>query len=329
MSSTAPVEERFSRRQVLRIVKISERQLSAWERQGFVQPSATLPTKINRSEEGNFRYSFSDLVTMKKLRQLRQSGILPSRIRSLYAALKARLPKMGNPWTELQVHADGKRLAVHFQGTIMEPLTGQLLLEYAPQKAQGNIRPLKQTRPLRRSVEPAWVRAERLFQAGLRYEEHQDTLPKAIRAYQKAIELNPHAVGPHINLGTIYYKLRLLEEAENCYRAALAADPGYALVYFNLGNVYDENDQWEEARRHYEQAIRLDSNYPDPHYNLALLYEKLGLHGKARQQWVTYVKLDPYSQWAATARQQIEKTSLQVLVPQKNLPAQTRNQNRS
>ena len=93
----------------------------------------------------------------------------------------------------------------------------------------------------------------------------------------------------------------------------MALDPNYALAHFNLANVVDERKQWEEARRHYEEAVCLSPNYPDPHYNLALVYEKLGRHGKARRQWLEYLKLDPYSQWAAVARQQLAKTSLRVL----------------
>jgi len=317
MGQTAPVEERFSRRQVLRILGISERQLSAWECRGFIQPSGPMPTGADGAGGEDHRYSFSDLVTMKKLWQLQRSGFPLSWMRSIHTALKARLPGAGNPWTELQVQAHGKRLAVHFRGSAMEPLTGQLLLEYAPREAPGKIRTLQRVKPPRRPSEPAWVRAERFFQAGLRYEENQETMPRAIRAYQKTIEINPRAVGAHINLGTIYYKLHLLEEAETCYRAALSIDPGYGLVHFNLGNVYDESKVWEKARHHYEEAIRLDPQYPDPHYNLALLYEKLGRHGKARQQWVAYLKLDPHTPWAATARQQLEKTSMRVILPQK------------
>ena len=317
MGNTAPIEERFSRRQVLRILGISERRLSAWERQGFIPSSGPLPTGADGSGGVDRRYSFSDLVAMKKLWQLQWSGIPLSGMRSLHAALKARLPGAGNPWTELQVQAHGKRLAVHFQGSAMEPLTGQLLLEYAPREAPGKIRTLRRGKPPRRPSESPGVRAERFFQAALRYEEHQETLPRAIRAYQKAIELNPRAVGAHINLGTIYYKLRLLEEAETCYRAALSIDPGYGLVHFNLGNVYDESKVWEKARHHYEEAIRLDPQYADPHYNLALLYEKLGHHGKARQQWVAYLKLDPHTPWAATARQQLEKTAMRGILPQR------------
>ena len=120
------------------------------------------------------------------------------------------------------------------------------------------------------------ARAEQFFVAGLRHEEKPETIPKAVRAYQKAITFNPQALGALINLGTIYYNCGDLGKAEECYRTALSVDPDYGLVYFNLGNVFEENNDLEPARRHYEQAVRLDPGYPDAHYNLALVYEKLG-----------------------------------------------------
>ncbi|MBI4459260.1 MAG: tetratricopeptide repeat protein [Acidobacteria bacterium] len=318
MDESTLIGKRFSRQQVLRMLGINPRWLSAWERHGFIEPSGGPSSGADR--EGRC-YSFSDLVALKKLRQLHQDGFSPAWMRSLYAALKARLPGVGNPWTELQMQPDGKRLAVHFHGSAMEPLTGQLLLEYAPAEEAGKVQILQRAGSPRQLGESAWVRAERFFQAGLRYEDRPEGIPRAIRAYHKAIEVNPRAVGAHINLGTLYYKLHRLEEAESCYRAALSIDPGYGLVHFNLGNVYDETRQWDKARHCYEEAIRLNPQYPDPHYNLALLYEKLGLHGRARQQWLAYLKLDPHSPWADTARRQVEKTSMQVILPQR--PSET------
>ncbi|MBI1956439.1 MAG: MerR family transcriptional regulator, partial [Acidobacteria bacterium] len=83
MGHTAPIEERFSRRQVLRILGISERRISAWERQGFIQPSGPLPTGAAGSGGEDRRYSFADLVALKKLWQLQRSGIPLSWMRSL------------------------------------------------------------------------------------------------------------------------------------------------------------------------------------------------------------------------------------------------------
>ncbi|MBI2819217.1 MAG: tetratricopeptide repeat protein [Acidobacteria bacterium] len=200
----------------------------------------------------------------------------------------------------------------------MEPVTGQFLLDFAPRGEQSNLRQINTAQRIRQSSEATRrAHADRLFLAGLRYEEQPATIPKAVRAYQKATELNPRALGAFINLGTIHYHQGSLEEAERSYRAALALNPGSALVHFNLGNLLEEQNQLERARSHYEEAVRLDPKYPDPRFNLALVLERLGRHGKACQQWRAYLRLDSNSRWAAYARQKLEQIPLRVVPPAK------------
>ena len=334
-----PVGERYSRKQVLRILGLSDRQLAAWERQGLVSAHSGTPGADAgtgpRDDPGSLAagqapsdtipedrpYTFADIVSLRTLLQLRREGVSPARIRSFHAALKAKLGGVEKPWSELQVQKHGKRLFVRFEGAPLEPISGQLLLAYAPRHQTAAVRRLKHPAQTALPAEASpEVRADRFFRAGLRYEERQETYPKAIRAYQRAIEMDPRAAGAWVNLGTLHYNLGRLDEAERCYRAVLAFDPNYALAHFNLGNVFDERKQWKEARRHYEEAVRLSPKSPDPHYNLALVYEKLGLHGRARREWLEYVKLDPYSQWAAFAREQLAKTPLRVLTRQEPPP---------
>jgi len=326
-----PVGERYSRRQVLRILGLSDRQLAAWERQGFVSPCSGSPgedavsgrqpgpgSAAGRAPSGGASedqpYTFADIVSLRTLLQLRREGVPPARLRSFHAALKAKLAGVEKPWSELQVQKHGKRLCVQLEGAALEPLTGQFLLGYARRDRATAVRKLEHpaSASIPAEVSPE-VRADRFFRAGLRYEEHPETYPKAIRAYQRAIEVDPRAAGAWVNLGTLYYNLGRLDEAERCYRAVLSFDPHYTLAHFNLANVFDERKEWKEARGHYEEAVRLSPQSPDPHYNLALVYEKLGLHGKARREWLEYLKLDPYSQWAAFARQQLAKTPLRIL----------------
>lgn len=328
-----PREAQFTRGQLRRMLGISERQLSAWERQGWVEARAPLPSgslhDARKPEKSRGRspsdvplYTFSDIVTLKTLIRLRQNGVSASRLRLVQVALRDRLAKAGaaGPWSELQIHNQGKHISVYFQGTRMEPLTGQLLLDYSPPEREGTqrnkIRPIERPHAHRSASEAdRQARANRLFMAGLRYEENPATLAKAIRAYQRATEVNPRAIGAFINLGTIYYHQGSLNEAEDCYRAALAINPHYALVHFNLGNLHEEKGEWEKARQRYEEAIRLDPDYADPLYNLALVYERLGQHGKAWQQWRGYLRLDPKSPWADYARQKLEQIPLRVLPP--------------
>lgn len=328
----------YSREQVLRMLGLSNRQLAAWERQGFVSPQtgtppaeqvgkrvrAAAPGKKGktRSDPAEAVYTFADIVSLRTLLRLKRAGVPPARIRSLHAAVKRKFGDVERPWSEIRFQKRGKRLLVHFQGTPLEPMTGQLVLEYAPKDRAAAVRKIEKPARPRRGLSETdrKVLADRFFRTGLRYEERKETLPKAIRAYQKAIGLDARAAGAWINLGTVFYSLGKLGEAERCYRAVLAFDADYALAHFNLGNVFDERQEWEQARWHYEEAVRLSPNSPDPHYNLALVYERLGLHGRARRQWVEYLKHDPHSQWAAFARQQLEKTAWRLVAKPKSVP---------
>src|SRR5260370_42080635 len=118
----------------------------------------------------------------------------------------------------------------------MEATTRHLPLDHAPKRESDRVRTFDRvSRRSKRTVAEKKAIAERFFMAALRYEEDSSTIKKAIHAYQKAIEMNPDAVGAFINLGTIYYNLAQLDAAESCYRAALTIDPNYGLVHSNLG----------------------------------------------------------------------------------------------
>ena len=327
--------ERFSRNQVRRILHLSERQLRAWERMGLLQPAlspvpASKPVaapvaarepagQAPKPAPDDSFYTFTDIVTLKTLAGLRKSGVPPARLRRAGAALREKLAGVERPWSELHLQGRGKKVIVQWGGSSMEPVSGQLLMDYdaAEKKSADAASRIETFSPYgarrKRTELDKKAAAERLFMAGLRYEEEDAAPEKAIRAYQKAIELNPQAAGAFINLGTVYYNLGRLDAAESCYRSALSIDPDYALVYFNLGNVADEKNDLQSAREQYEESIRRDPSYADPHYNLALVYEKLSRHGKARQQWALYLKLDQQSKWANYARQQMQRTSLRIV----------------
>lgn len=296
--------ESYSREAILKILRLSQRQLAAWQKQGLV-PAAP--------------YSFSDLIALKTIQKLRQNNIPLQRIQKSLAALKRKLSQVERPLSELKIGCDGQRVIVNYQGADMQADTGQLLFNFDTRRLQATLRAFQVT-STPAAVAEQKRKAEEWFLKGLELEEDPETAQQATGAYLKAVELNPEAAGAYINLGTIYYNLRRLEDAEKCYRAAIAIDPHYPLALFNLGNVYDEQGKLPEARRFYEGALQVSPNYADAHYNLALVYEKLSLRPRAVHHWRAYLRLDPTSPWAAYARQQLSHGSLRV-VPPKGPPA--------
>jgi tetratricopeptide (TPR) repeat protein len=312
--ATEPQAAQLSRAQLRRLLGITEHQLRSWERNGWVEPlPAAAPRENSAAKPG---YSFAEVAALRTILRLRRSGVPTRRLRALRTALRAQINAAGvsRAWTDLQIQSQGRGFSISYQGTRLEPLTGQLLLDFNAEHQQQKVQAIAAgRRNLPSSEAERRARADRFFLAGLRYEERAETLPKAIRAYQKAAELNPNALGAFINLGTIFYHQGSHPEAERCYRAALVLNPRSALVHFNLANLLEEQGQLEAARDHYEKAIELDPIYSDPRFNLALIYERLGRHGKACQQWRGYLRLDPDSRWGAYARQKLEQISLRVV----------------
>lgn len=305
MSAATAHSESYSREELQRILRLSRRQLEAWEKQGLLS--------------GSGPYSFSDLIALKTVQKLRQSKIPLRKIVRSVAALKRKLNEVEHPLTELKISSDGHKVVVNYHGSTMEP-DGQLLFNFDTRQLQASVRALRlpptpQAEQARRRAE-----AEDWFLKGLKLEEGSETIHEAMTAYTKAIELNPEAAGAYINLGTIYYNLHRLDDAEKCYRAAIKIDPQYALAFFNLGNVYDERGSLAEARENYEAALRLAPGYADAHYNLALVLEKLGQRGRAIHHWRAYLKLDPSSPWAEYARQQLARRPLKLVSSDGEIP---------
>ncbi len=283
----------YRREDVRRIVNVTERQLRAWEKQGLIKAGES--------------YGFSDILALKTLRKLRQLHITPTRIQRAVTSLKSKLDNIDYPLAQLRITAEGRSITVHVAGSRMEPITGQLLLDF-------DAREIEKLRafPVKTESAPAGNGAqervaEHWFQRGLALEESGAPVAEAVAAYRKAIEANPNAPGALVNLGTIAFRMRQMKDAAVFYQRALEADPSYPLAHFNIGNLHDELGLLDDARKHYLEAVRLNPRYADAYFNLALLSERNNELLQAIGYWNTYLKLDSTSSWASAARKQLER----------------------
>jgi len=274
----------YHRSDVLRILRISGRQLAGWQRAGLVTETP--------------EYSFFDLIQLKKVRDLRAKRVRPAVIRESLQAMQKQVAGMENPLLEAGVYSSGSRVVFRHRGMTVEPIAGQFVMDFAPP-------------PVVQAVKVRAIRSEEsaveLFAKGISLEEDPATQEQAVAAYKKTLELDPEHAAAHINLGTLYYNRRDYRGAEQHYRRAIEVDARYALAYFDLGNVLDETGRLGEAVKSYTSAITLAPTYADAHYNLALAYEKLKQPRRALRHWRAYVKLDNIGPWAIHARNQIQK----------------------
>lgn len=279
---------RYNRADLLRILRLTARQLAGWEKAGLVAVS-----------EG---YSFFDLLQVKKVRDLCARKVRPAVIRQSLEAMQKQAAGMENPLLEASSFSTGHRIAFRHQGKVLEPIAGQFMFDFAPGEKVVSSTPIALSRP-----EPVPNDVSELFAHGITLEEDTARQLEAIATYQRVLELDPEHAAAHINLGTLYYNRQEYGQAEQHYRGAIAIDPRYALAYFDLGNVLDETGRVAEAIQTYQTALRLAPTYADAHYNLALAYEKTKEPRKALKHWRAYGKLDTTGPWAAHARNQAQR----------------------
>jgi tetratricopeptide (TPR) repeat protein len=207
---------------------------------------------------------------------------------------------MSNPLLEAGTTRDGSRLAFRHSGSMVEPITQQLVFDFDLDCRRPRVLDTASMQVARE------VRATSLFLEAVQLEE-RSRVKEAAELYEQILDIDSAHAPANINLGTILYNQREFLRAERLYRRAAEADPEYALAFFDLGNVLDELQRLPEAITAYREAIRLVPNYADSHYNLALAYERTGERRRALRHWTAYLKLDPIGPWANHARGQARK----------------------
>jgi tetratricopeptide (TPR) repeat protein len=278
---------RYSRTELLRILRLVPRQLQTWEKAGLV----------TAAEE----YSFFDLVQIKKVRDLCAQRVRPAVIRQSLEAMQKQVAGMENPLLEASAYRSGRRVAFRHDGRLVEPIAGQFVFDFSSEENRVV------SGPARSGPELVVTDVADLFARGITLEESPATQAEAIATYLKVLEIDPMHAAAHINVGTLYYNRQEYPLAEKHYRSAIQIDPRYALAYFDLGNVLDETGRIEEAINNYKIAIQLAPTYADAHYNIALAYEKMRAPRKALLHWRTYVKLDTTGPWTVHAKHQIQR----------------------
>jgi tetratricopeptide (TPR) repeat protein len=282
----APVPvNRYSRQDVLRILRITSRQLAAWERAGLIAVAS--------------EYGFQDLVQLRTLRSLRASRLSASSISASVRAMKA-VSGMANPLLEAGVERRGPRLVFRHSGAAMDPIARQFEFDFDAGSDHLTAVPTSVAATQQRQRQIA-----ALFFDGVRCEEQGQTA-EAAEFYRQVLALEEHAPAA-INMGTILYNQRQFQNAEELYRRATVANPEYPLAFFDLGNALDELQRLPEAVEAYRTAIRLAPTYADAHYNLALAFERSNERRRALRHWLAYARLDPAGPWGTHARMQAKR----------------------
>jgi tetratricopeptide (TPR) repeat protein len=261
--------ESFSTREVARLLGLSESQVRAQARAGFLTPQ--------RGPRNGYRFSFQDLVLLRTARELAQARVPPRRIRHALRGLARQLPS-GRSLSEMRITPDGRGVLVHESGMAWNPESGQLHIDFSTREQLSEEK-------LQVGSQRAWAWFDRAL-------DLEATSPsEASRAYAQALAYDPDLSDAHVNLGRLLQLAGQIEEAIEHYRISIHAASSDPTGAFNLGTALEELGRWSDALSAYRKAIDVDSSFADAHFNLARLYEQLGNRAEAIRHLRIYKKL--------------------------------------
>jgi len=288
-----PVTDIFTRREVAKLLGVSETRLRSLDRAEIVSPSG---------QRGRKRaYTFQDLIALRATRELLEHRVRLRDVARAIGALRATLPRVTRPLQQLRIVGDGRRVVVRSDGGTFEPLTGQMVLDFEVQSLRDDV--VRVLRPETSSERVATAYDLYIQASGL--DEDPATYDEAEALYRRAIGLDPQLAIAYTNLGNIRFRRGDEAGAETLYRRAIEIDARQPEAHYNLGYVMLERGDARAATEYFQRALEGDPKFADAQFNLAIALEQLGERARARPHWKKYLEIEPTGTWADIAREHL------------------------
>jgi tetratricopeptide (TPR) repeat protein len=264
------------------LLQIAGSRLRNWVDARLIRPIETVG--------GVAYFDYSQVIGAKTLCELAESGVTTAQIRRSLEQLKAWLPDIEEPLTQLALLEESGQLLVRVEDSLVEP-TGQLLFDFDDSPGSATVTFQSEERS-----------AAEWFEIGCEAED-AGTLQEAAAAYRQALLAGGPDRDTSFNLANVLYAMGRKAEAVERYYQVVELDRNCVYGWNNLGVVLAELQRADEAKAAFERAIEIDRDYADAYFNLADLLEDMGNEEAALGYWRTYLRLDHRSRWAAYANQ--------------------------
>ena len=116
---------------------------------------------------------------------------------------------------------------------------------------------------------------------------------RAIKDYNKAIQLNPKAPEPYTNRGIAYSNKDEHDRAIEDFNKAIALKHNYAEAYSNRGGAYRSKGEYDQAIIDCTRAIELEPWNPAPYNNRGAAYRNKGEFDRAINDYNKAIELKP------------------------------------
>jgi Flp pilus assembly protein TadD len=115
----------------------------------------------------------------------------------------------------------------------------------------------------------------------------------AVKAFSKAIELNPKDVSAYKSRGIAYAKLGNTQQAINDYNKAIELNPKDVSAYKSRGIAYRELGNYQQAVNNFNKDIELHPKGAWAYNGRGLAYADLGNYQQAINDYNKAIELDP------------------------------------
>ena len=155
------------------------------------------------------------------------------------------------------------------------------------------------------AIQPQMIEA-RTNLAGVLYRAQR--FDEALGQLQRLVKQDPvHVPEAWFNMGVIYLGRQDLARAVEAFEQAAQLNPDLAAAHVQLGAIYAGQGNLDEAVRRLRTAIIADPQDPAAYGSLGLLYLQAELPEEARRLFQKVVELDPDNENARALLQQLEQ----------------------
>ncbi|HWS90018.1 MAG TPA: tetratricopeptide repeat protein [Pyrinomonadaceae bacterium] len=126
-------------------------------------------------------------------------------------------------------------------------------------------------------------------------------------ALGRAREINPKSAAALFALGEVYRRQKKYEEAERVLNEGLAVDEKSAAGHYTLGRVYWDRGDYLKAGPRVGRALQLKPDFAEAHLLAGNILLRARQGENALTEFQEYLRLAPEGEFAAQARQMVEK----------------------
>ncbi len=158
----------------------------------------------------------------------------------------------------------------------------------------------------RLGLDPARTAAENNFMFGNVYLD-QGELDRAAGYYKEAVASDSTFAPPYANLGIVYSRIRLFDDAAKAYAKAINLEPQTIDAYYNLGAMHIGNGDLATGAAWLERALKVNPLSAPVHALLAIAYFEQHRFSDARKSAGEALRLDPSNESAGKLLRELDR----------------------